>query len=275
MSISFDRAAEYYDETRGYPPEVAAAIGDAIFAEVGAGPDTRFLEIGVGTGRIALPVAARGGIYTGVDISQRMMERLRDKLAELERRTGHAPRISLYEADMLSLPFADHSFDVVIAAHVFHLVADPLRAAQEALRVLQPAGVLLICGDVTVENTSQDSLTVRGHWREIVGELYGRVPNSREAATRVLEHLRLSDSTMRVDDARPVRWDFTVTPLEELEMIRRRLWSDTWRLPDQVYAVCFDRLTEWCANTYGDRMHEPQMASAEFVLRAVRRQAHG
>src|SRR5262245_29942346 len=78
--VSFDRAAEYYDTTRGYAAGSAERIRDAIVAYIGAERDARFLELGVGTGRIALPFIRAGDHYTGVDISQAMLERLSGKL---------------------------------------------------------------------------------------------------------------------------------------------------------------------------------------------------
>ena len=44
--VSFDRAAEYYDTTRGYADGSAERIRDAIVAYTAAGRDTRFLELG-------------------------------------------------------------------------------------------------------------------------------------------------------------------------------------------------------------------------------------
>jgi len=44
--ISFDRAAEYYDNTRGFPEGVAEQIRAAIVNYTGANFDTRFLELG-------------------------------------------------------------------------------------------------------------------------------------------------------------------------------------------------------------------------------------
>lgn len=148
MSISFDRAVEYYDSTRGYPPEIAEAIGSALIGATDATPQTRFLEVGVGTGRIALPIIARGHDYTGVDISAAMMSRLRAKLVDLERETGRPPSVRLLEADAQTLPFDSASFDVVLAVHVFHLVSDPRAAWHEAFRVLRPGGMLLICAEI-------------------------------------------------------------------------------------------------------------------------------
>ena len=54
--VNFDRAASFYDATRALPDGVAEEVGDAILRRVAAGSDTRFLEVGIGTGRVALPL---------------------------------------------------------------------------------------------------------------------------------------------------------------------------------------------------------------------------
>src|SRR5262245_23441180 len=79
--IAFDRATSFYDATRGLPPGVAEQVRDQIALCTGAGHDTRFLDIGIGTGRIALPFVQIGADYTGADLSLSMMEVLRKKVA--------------------------------------------------------------------------------------------------------------------------------------------------------------------------------------------------
>ena len=74
-SVAFDRAAGYYDESRGLCPEVQELVADRI--EEAAGPGARLLEVGVGTGRIALPLHRRGRRVVGVDLSLPMLERYR------------------------------------------------------------------------------------------------------------------------------------------------------------------------------------------------------
>src|SRR5215469_8679113 len=81
-SLSFDPVAHIYDATRGYPVEVAQRIAQAIETVAGATPATTFLEVGIGTGRIAFPLASLSHIYSGVDISGKMIEQLEVKLAE-------------------------------------------------------------------------------------------------------------------------------------------------------------------------------------------------
>jgi SAM-dependent methyltransferase len=70
-----DHIAEVYDQWGGFPTDTDDAV--AFLAErAGDGP---VLELGIGTGRIALPLAARGLEVHGIDASERMIERLRAK----------------------------------------------------------------------------------------------------------------------------------------------------------------------------------------------------
>jgi ubiquinone/menaquinone biosynthesis C-methylase UbiE len=62
-SVAFDRAAGFYDESRGLDPAVEELVADRV--EEAVGPEGRLLEIGVGTGRIALPLHRRGRDYDG------------------------------------------------------------------------------------------------------------------------------------------------------------------------------------------------------------------
>lgn len=78
-SINFDRASHFYDATRGFPPEVATQIGGFLAASGNLTHQNNVLEIGIGTGRIALPLAPYVGSIVGVDISRNMMLRLREK----------------------------------------------------------------------------------------------------------------------------------------------------------------------------------------------------
>jgi ubiquinone/menaquinone biosynthesis C-methylase UbiE len=73
-AVSFDRAAEYYDATRGLPPAIREQPADVLVAEL-SGRGT-CLEIGVGTGRIALPLHERGAQLVGADIAPAMLARL-------------------------------------------------------------------------------------------------------------------------------------------------------------------------------------------------------
>src|SRR5215210_8857888 len=72
MSFGEDVARTYDDEPRGDENAAVAFLGKL----AGGGPA---LELAVGTGRIALPLAARGILVDGIDISPAMVEQLRTK----------------------------------------------------------------------------------------------------------------------------------------------------------------------------------------------------
>jgi SAM-dependent methyltransferase len=134
VQVSFDRAADYYDATRALPGAAAAALAGVLAGELaGRG---RCLEIGVGTGRIALPLHDRGIELIGADIAPAM-------LARLVANSGGTAPFPLLLADATALPLADGSVGAVLASHVLHLIEDWRCAVDESLRVLAPAGALL------------------------------------------------------------------------------------------------------------------------------------
>jgi len=150
--VSFDRAASYYDATRGLPDDVIQSLAEILSGELT--PRGRCLEIGVGTGRIALPLRDRGIELTGADISAGMLDRLREN-----RRGGVA--LPLVLADAIDLPFNGSSFGAVLSSHVLHLVSDWKAVVDEAVRVLDARGALLVdFGGVTPAPWMQWSLEI-------------------------------------------------------------------------------------------------------------------
>ena len=73
-----DRIAEIYDEVHAHlsTPDVVDPIVDLLAELAGGGPA---LELGIGTGRIALPLAARGVEVHGIDASEAMVAKMREK----------------------------------------------------------------------------------------------------------------------------------------------------------------------------------------------------
>jgi SAM-dependent methyltransferase len=93
-----DRWADIYDE---WIPQHYASPGDVDFlAELARGG--RALELGVGTGRVAIPLAERGVEVVGIDASDRMIEKLRAK----------SDRVAILKGEMADVA-ADGEFDLV------------------------------------------------------------------------------------------------------------------------------------------------------------------
>jgi ubiquinone/menaquinone biosynthesis methyltransferase len=94
------------------------------------------LDLACGTGDIAFALHARGARVIGLDLTLRMIELARAKT------TGES-RPAFLVGDMMSLPFADASFDVVTTGYGIRNVPTIAPALAEIRRVLRPRGVLL------------------------------------------------------------------------------------------------------------------------------------
>jgi ubiquinone/menaquinone biosynthesis C-methylase UbiE len=286
-SISFDRVAREYDATRGYPPGIDQQIVKAIVDTVQASSETKFLEVGIGTGRIAYPLASLGHIYTGVDISQKMVQELVTKLLhngwqQYQQAWGSLPdengesahQVSRYSnraknasmrlvlADMTALPFRDAFFDVVLAVHVFQLVDGWQQALQEVLRVIRPGGVFLHCWDVYV---NVEIWPFGETWGKIVREL-GCGAKRPGADERSDVTAWLKEHGYHPQEFPVVQWETTQSPREALEQVTRRLWSSTWVVPDDIFAEAVTRLDNWAKDYFGADIDRQFKGKRQFVI---------
>jgi SAM-dependent methyltransferase len=263
--------AHIYDETRGYPPAVAREIAQALIAYGPFPAQSSVLEIGVGTGRIALPLLEGGVNITGVDISAGMVARLRAKYdagraaAPLEAtRAWGALHVEL--ADMTALPFADATFDGVVAVHVLHLVPGWRRAFDEALRVIRPGGALLVGQDVTHGNALNHIM--QDEWVTIVERL--GADTSRPGAAGYAEILKEArDRGLTVTERAVTTWADESTPRQTLASLAQREWSRTWEVPDDLYAFSMRELTAWVEARYADAMDTPQQGLRSFKVARI------
>lgn len=133
-SIAFERALEDYERTRSLPPEAMATVLQLLTEELAGHQPC--LEIGVGTGRMALALA--GGVrMVGVDLSLMM-------LGELRRKAGGRSPFPIAGADAVHLPFAEASFGAGLAVHVLHLIPAWRAALTELVRVVARPGVVVV-----------------------------------------------------------------------------------------------------------------------------------
>jgi len=114
-----DAFADVYDDWYAGVSDVAATVD--LVAEL-AGAGGRVLELGVGTGRLAVPLAERGLVVTGVDASRAMLEHLR-----VRDRQG---RVAVVDGDMVD-DQPPGPFDVVLVAYntLFNLPSRDRQAA--------------------------------------------------------------------------------------------------------------------------------------------------
>src|SRR4030042_707865 len=112
--MNFDSIAPIYDDTRVFDNECFNAALDFIVERYPPAVFKKLFEPGIGTGRIAIPLAERGYSVTGADISGEMLKILADKL----RRREPPLNVSFQKTDVTALPFPDAAFDIAVAVHV-------------------------------------------------------------------------------------------------------------------------------------------------------------
>ena len=101
--------------------------------------DKNILEIGLGQGADSEQIIKRGGIWSGIDLTNESIKRTQTRLS-----LRKLPFKVLKQGDVLSLPFKDNSFDIVYSFGVLHHVPNIEKAQKEIHRVLKPNGELIV-----------------------------------------------------------------------------------------------------------------------------------
>lgn len=119
-------------------------LRNAIIARAQPSPAEHALDIGVGTGLLALPLAERCAVVWAIDVSPAMIDHLRRSVAERSLANLHS-----MVGSATTLPLADASVSLVVSNYCFHHLREEgkRRLLAEAHRVLTPGG-RLVFGDM-------------------------------------------------------------------------------------------------------------------------------
>ncbi len=134
--MAFDVAGEVYQRFMGrFSDPLAVPFAD--FAGVGRGSGLRVLDVGCGPGALSVELVARVGAerVAAADPSAPFVEAARERL----------PGVDVRQAGAEDLPFADASFDAVLAQLVVQFMTDPAAGVGQMGRVARPGGVVAAC----------------------------------------------------------------------------------------------------------------------------------
>src|ERR1700720_848752 len=154
--------ADYYDET----PIVRGRLGDvAFYRDAGHEFGDPVLELGCGTGRITMALAEAGKRVTGLDISERMLERAGQKRLALY--TEERERVHLVQGDMAKFDLGEKFRLIIIPFRPFqHLleVKEQMACLECVRKHLAPGGRLIL----DVFQTDAERMHDPVHLREIM-----------------------------------------------------------------------------------------------------------
>jgi ubiquinone/menaquinone biosynthesis C-methylase UbiE len=215
-SLSFERIADRYDATRGGEQRgrrTAANLAPLL------DPAAPVLEVGIGTGIVALALRELGFTVVGIDLSPAMAQRARRRLG---------PVVAV--ADAAHLPVPDAAIRQAVSVWLLHLVADRAAVLAEVARALRPGGRYLVCtawGRVPPKDEIErllfgmrDQLDPTGGWRD--------------HERQVLEAAHLAGFTV-VDQRLASLGEVPQSPAEIADRIEAKSWSYLWDLTDDQW----------------------------------------
>lgn len=135
----FSEVAHRYDDFFRTPigAFVESVEREALFTCLRAKPGERWLDLGCGTGRLALSLSQLGAVVVGVDASEAM-------LAEARAKQEVAGAITWLRAELEALPLPTGAFDGALLNLVLEFVDEPERVLAEAGRVVRPGGRIVV-----------------------------------------------------------------------------------------------------------------------------------
>jgi SAM-dependent methyltransferase len=218
-----DRIADVYDDWYADVSDVAGTV--AMLRGLG----TSVLELGIGTGRLAIPMADAGMHVTGIDASPAMVERLRAKDGD---------RIPVVVADFVDVP-VDGAFDVALFAfNTFTMLVD----VDAQVRCLRRCGELaahvvietFVPGDdapsqgIDVRTIADDEVTLTA-FRVEDGVVSGSIVSITESGIRLRPWRNRLLSLDELDEA---------AARSDLELVSRRAgWRDEPFGPESTRCV--------------------------------------
>lgn len=116
------------------------------FDRLRVGRRTRFIDVGAGAGRHSYEALRRGADVTAYDMDEVELKGVDDMFGAMAE-VGEVPPGGTGQVkvgDILDMPYADGTFDVVLASEILEHVPQDERAIAELVRILAPGGILAI-----------------------------------------------------------------------------------------------------------------------------------
>lgn len=231
-----ERFADVYDDWYGAITDTEACV-DALASLADGGS---VLELGVGTGRLAIPLAARGLAVTGIDASPAMLDQLAAKLG--------GDRVDARLGDMADPPLSTgERYDLAFVAYntLFNLVdpADQRRCLRAVATALAPGGRLVVEAFVPDPEATADAVTPR---RVTADHVVLSVSRSVADRQEILgQYIDITEAGIKL---RPwhIRWA-TVAQLDEMAAEAGLALAHRWRSWD---GAPFDGGAETHISTY-------------------------
>jgi len=236
--VDFSKNADVYDRRHG--ATVDDGLARRLTSLAALRPGARVVDVGAGTGRVAIPLAEMGLTVTALDPAASMLEKLRAKARDLP--------MNIAVAVGGLLPLRAAQFDAAIIARLLYVVPEWRELVAELSRVLVPNGYIL--HEWGNGDADEEWVQIREEARrrfEAAGVPHPFHPGAR-TDTEVAEAL-YTLGFRRVDELREPG-DVERTLAEFLRMIVDGECSYTWNIPTPVRRVVLPELAAWAVDRF-------------------------
>jgi SAM-dependent methyltransferase len=236
--VDFSANASVYDRRHGtvLPWDVAQELADSGGLEPGA----RVLDVGAGTGRVAIAFAGVGYQVTALDPALPMLNELRVKARERP--------VQLVAGEGARLPFARNRFDAVILARILYLMSDWKAVLREAYDVIKPGGCLFHeWGNGQADEAwVQIREKLRALFQDAGVETHFH-PGARSEAD--VDAVLMGLGFVRGKKL-PIGPGPNMTLYDFVARIATGEFSYVWNIPTRVQESCIPLLNKWCQDTF-------------------------
>ena len=236
--IDFSANAPVYDRRHGavLPRDVAQELADSGVLEPGA----HVLDLGAGTGRVAIALAGVGYQVTALDPALRMLNELRVKARE------HP--VLLVAGEGSQLPFARSRFDAVILARILYLMPDWKAVLREAYGVLKPGGCLF--HEWSNGQADEAWVQIREKLRALFQDAGVETPFHPGAQSEAEVEAVLIGLGFVRSKKLPIGPGPNMTLHDFVGRVATGEFSYVWNIPTDVQESCIALLNKWCQDTF-------------------------
>jgi len=235
----FDLVAADFERHRAWPDCVAERIRAAVWDQIDI-PDATILDLGAGTGRLGRAFVSAGDRYVGVDLSLGMLSQFSARMSSAE---SHP---ALVQANGCQLPFASKTFGGLLLAHVLSALPAWQDLLAESIRVLSPAGALIL-GRQSGSSEALDQ-RIRNRLNEILGDLGVEIPVPGAVRTQALQWLK--DRSISHELLVATSWRISYTPRDCL--LRYSTAARFVNLPKEIQQDSMKQLHAWSEVEFGE-----------------------
>jgi ubiquinone/menaquinone biosynthesis C-methylase UbiE len=134
----WDYGSKFYDDVPGFGGDEEHNLWKNYLSNAIGLEPKKVLDVGTGTGIVAMLLDELGHNVTGVDFSMGMMDVARNKAK------ASGADVKFLEGDVENLQFDDGTFDCITARYVLWTMTNPQKAIREWVRVVKPGGKIII-----------------------------------------------------------------------------------------------------------------------------------